>query len=172
MGVLQKKETGRKNTITTGIAILIFASPCTFTLLHDLLVGSADASATLVLLAFFGSLMAVGGYQLWSGFQLPRKPQVEITEDVERAVLRLAYSKGGKLTVSRLGMQSRLSLDESKLVLDYLERKGIARSSVRSDGTIEYEFPELLEQSAPVDPLAAEIERATTIAEPVEKKHQ
>lgn len=171
MSVLRKKKSGRKQKITTGIVFLVFASPCTISMLHDLLTGTGDVGATLMLLVFFGTFTAVGGYQLWRGFQLPREPQVEITEDVERAVLKLAYSREGTLTVSELGLKSRLSLDESKLVLDYLEQKDVARSSVRSDGTIEYEFPELLEEE-PVDPLAAEIERAATMPEPVEKKHQ
>jgi hypothetical protein len=62
----------------------------------------------------------------------------------EKAVLRMARDRGGRLTPSLVALDCDLGVSEAELVLDGLARKGHASMKVRDDGRIEYEFSEFL----------------------------
>jgi hypothetical protein len=62
----------------------------------------------------------------------------------EKAVLRIARDKGGRVTPSLVALDTDLSVEEAERVLDDLAKKGHASMVVREDGRIEYEFSEFL----------------------------
>lgn len=67
----------------------------------------------------------------------------------EKAVLRIARDKGGRVTPSLVALESELSLEEAGRVLDEMAAKGNASMRVRDDGRVEYEFAEFMEPSSP-----------------------
>jgi hypothetical protein len=62
----------------------------------------------------------------------------------EKAVLRMARDRGGRLTPSLVALDCDMGVAEAELVLEGLARKGHASMRVRDDGRIEYEFAEFL----------------------------
>jgi len=68
----------------------------------------------------------------------------ERTAEHERAVLRIARDRGGRLTPALVALDCDLSIEEAERVLDGLAGKGHASMRVRDDGRIEYEFSEFI----------------------------
>jgi hypothetical protein len=117
----------------------------------------------------FAAVWAFGGHQTWCLFAalfgglLPatrglsgliaarsaapaakRLAERERAAESERAVLRIARDRGGRLTPSLVALECDLGIEESERLLDNLARKGHASMQVRDDGRIEYEFSEFL----------------------------
>ena len=61
----------------------------------------------------------------------------------EKAVLRLAFEKQGRVTVGDVAMGTDLSLDEAEDVLKELTKKGHCGMHVTDSGLIEYEFQQI-----------------------------
>jgi hypothetical protein len=62
----------------------------------------------------------------------------------ERTVLRIARSRGGRLTPSLVVLDSDMALDEAETMLAELTKKGHATMRIGDDGRIDYEFAEFL----------------------------
>jgi len=62
----------------------------------------------------------------------------------EKAVLRMARDRGGRLTPALVALDCDMGVAEAEFVLDGLAKKGHASMRVRDDGRIEYEFAEFL----------------------------
>jgi len=62
----------------------------------------------------------------------------------ERAILRLARDRGGRLTPALAALDCDMTVEEAEAVLDGLARKGHAALQLRDDGRVEYEFSEFL----------------------------
>jgi hypothetical protein len=123
----------------------------------------------LALCAGFMAFWAFGGHQTWAIFAavfaglLPatrglsgmissraaapaakRLSDRERAAENEKAVLRMARDRGGRLTPSLVALDCDMGVAEAELVLDGLAKKGHASMRVRDDGRIEYEFAEFL----------------------------
>jgi hypothetical protein len=62
-------------------------------------------------------------------------------------VLKLAESRGGKLSVSTVAMSLDVALDDAQAALDELQRKGAASAEVDlATGVATYTFPEFLRE--------------------------
>jgi hypothetical protein len=70
--------------------------------------------------------------------------EAERAAENEKAVLRMARDRGGRLTPSIVALDCDMGVAEAELVLDGLAKKGHASMKVRDDGRIEYEFSEFL----------------------------
>jgi len=63
-------------------------------------------------------------------------------------VLKLAESRGGRLSVSAVAMALDVALDDAQAALDELQRKGAASAEVDlATGIATYTFPEFLRES-------------------------
>jgi uncharacterized membrane protein len=93
-------------------------------------------------------LVAVSAMSLFGAFRSfrPRtRREPRLSEDErERKALGLARAAGGKLTQAELALDSSLSLDEARKVLDGLVEKGAAELEVSSSGALVYAFPGLI----------------------------
>jgi hypothetical protein len=123
----------------------------------------------LVLGSGFAAFWAFGGHQTWaliaaffagimpaarglsgmiaSRAQAPSAKKLgdkERTAESERAVLRIARDRGGRLTPALVALDCDMGVEEAEAVLDGLAKKGHASMRVRDDGRIEYEFSEFL----------------------------
>lgn len=65
-------------------------------------------------------------------------------ELVERIAFRLARSNGGYLTPAQLSLDGDLSVEQAKVELDELVKRGYADVRVRRDGLVAYVFPDFL----------------------------
>jgi hypothetical protein len=75
-----------------------------------------------------------------------RLGEKEKAAEGERAVLRAARDRGGRLTPALVALECDMSVEEAEGILDGLAKKGHASMRVRDDGRIEYEFTEFLPQ--------------------------
>jgi hypothetical protein len=93
------------------------------------------------------ALAAIAGYY---GIRLFRpsaaKSRKPNADQRERLALTCAASSGGKLTEAELSLDSGLSLDESKKLLDSLVSRGVAEIEVSSSGALVYAFPGLISE--------------------------
>jgi hypothetical protein len=93
------------------------------------------------------ALAAIAGYY---GIRLFRpsaaKHKKPNAEQRERLALTCAAASGGKLTEASLSLDSGLSLDESKKLLDSLASRGVAELEVSSSGALVYAFPGLISE--------------------------
>lgn len=69
----------------------------------------------------------------------PQSPK-GVNPSPEKAVLRLAFERQGRVTVGDVAMGTDLSLDEAEEVLKELTKKGHCGMHVTDNGLIEYEF--------------------------------
>lgn len=63
-------------------------------------------------------------------------------ESPEKIILRIARKNSGQVTPGEVAIESDISIDEARKVLDELAKKGIAEIRVRSSGVLVYFFPE------------------------------
>jgi len=68
-------------------------------------------------------------------------------ESPEKTILRIARKNSGQVTPGEVAIESDISIDEARKVLDELAKKGIAEVRVRSSGVLVYFFPEFADQS-------------------------
>jgi|SRR5690606_8593059 len=62
----------------------------------------------------------------------------------ERMVLQLAETRGGRLTLTELAMETPLTLEEAKDLLDEWALKGYATIKISEKGTLVYHFYDML----------------------------
>ncbi|MDM8541737.1 hypothetical protein QUF90_11675 [Desulfococcaceae bacterium HSG9] len=62
-------------------------------------------------------------------------------EEQHKAILKLAKTKGGTVTVSEIVLGTSLSLEEAEEMLQYFAAKGYANMRLNDSGAIVYEFP-------------------------------
>ena len=102
------------------------------------------------LIFLFGGLMPVarGLRGIIAGrIDAPRQKRLndkERSAENERTILKIAASRGGRVTPSLVVLESGLSLEEAERALDVMSGKGHASMQVRDDGRVEYEFSEFL----------------------------
>ncbi|MFN3780804.1 MAG: hypothetical protein ACK4SO_01355 [Candidatus Kapaibacteriota bacterium] len=65
--------------------------------------------------------------------------------ELDFAVLSVAKENGGYLTPSIFSLQTSVSIEEAKQILDQYVQRGIAQIEVTDDGIVKYIFPELIE---------------------------
>lgn len=66
-------------------------------------------------------------------------------ELVERVAFRLARANGGFVTPAQLSLDSNLSVEQAKVELEDLVKRGYADVRVRRDGLVAFVFPDFLD---------------------------
>ena len=114
--------------VTLGAALTAAAS--------DHLLGHA-----LLTLGFGVLPMVIGGILIFRAFvQLGHRRR----EGIERRVLDLARRRNGVLTASEVARSTRLTLEESRRLLDEIHISGHCVTDLADDGTLRYRFGELI----------------------------
>jgi hypothetical protein len=106
----------------------------------------------LFAILFGGVFPAVRGVQglLAERAETPRPKKLGVREravENERTVLRVARSRGGRVTPSLVVLDSDMALDEAEATLADLTKKGHATMRIGDDGRIDYEFVEFIPRS-------------------------
>jgi len=68
-------------------------------------------------------------------------------ENPEKTVLRVARQNGGFVTPAEAALESDMSVDEARKLLEKMAAKGNAEMRVRSSGVVVYFFPEFAKDS-------------------------
>jgi hypothetical protein len=67
-----------------------------------------------------------------------------VDSDDERAVLRLAAEHAGEVTIAGVAMQTELSLDDARDLLEGLHDRGFCERTRTEQGATIYRFPDLV----------------------------
>lgn len=135
----KNKKLAKVLSIFGGIPILGFSSLCTLGALLDLLNHASPDSAVLLVMGTIVSLMSV--VAIWMSFRQSTAPQLLLDQEVERALLNIAYQHRGMLTAAQLALLTDLSIEESDVALRELQRRQVADLQLMPDGTTFYAFP-------------------------------
>lgn len=101
-------------------------------------------------LLFAGLLPLVSGLKELVALRLEAPSARRLSEgerraETERAILRLARSRGGRVTPALAAIETSLSMEEAQAALDSMASRGHASLRILESGRIEYEFPEFLD---------------------------
>ncbi len=114
----------------------LFSLLFVFAALDDIIGGDSDTGMGILigLLVFFGGItasLAYGARALWRGGSGdPAK--------METAVLQLAASRGGGLTLAEAAIGLKVPLAEARAALDHLVTQGAADTNVTDNGELVY----------------------------------
>lgn len=105
-------------------------------------VPAAIAFVVAVLLPAAGGLTLIVRERGKLGSRVARRDQLR-RQTVESELLRLAASRGGRLTIVEVVSELALSADDAKAALDSLTMQEIADMAVTDSGTIVYTFRDI-----------------------------
>ena len=67
-------------------------------------------------------------------------------QEKEKAVLKIANEKNGRLTIAEVAMDTSLSLEESKTILEKMSADGVAELQITDGGSLVYVFTGLISE--------------------------
>jgi hypothetical protein len=121
--------------------------------------GKTPASVLVGIAVFFGGTALAGGYLARRMFRSAGRATPAMSAEVaEKRVLALAAKLGGRTTVAEAAAHCRLTVAESREVLERMVSQGVAELLVADDGTMVYAISGLLTpeaKAAAADPLAS-----------------
>ena len=97
-----------------------------------------SVSTFLVATLFFGVVPLVAG--IWLCLRLRRSAKRRARESGERMILKLAQERGGRLTVADVAMNTDLSSEQAKSLLDQCNLDRLAEMGVSESGVVVYTF--------------------------------
>lgn len=135
----------KKLSVVLGIVITLFSSFFVFASIGDLITGDKQGTGTgvlLGLLVFFLGTAFSGVFLARYGFSKQKSSLSEA--DLEQQVLALAKLAHGKLTVAEVALQCKLTIEESKAILDKMAAQGVAEMQFTDNGNFFYLFSSFL----------------------------
>lgn len=123
-----------------GIILLVFGALVTCLLFIGLFAASQKSSLAenIAIIFVFGNIPLIAG-ALLIRFSRVKKRQ-EGLEKAERTLLRMAHKYGGMLTTTIVAMETDMTLDEARHLLDVMVTKRAADTEVDDNGTVIYRF--------------------------------
>jgi hypothetical protein len=133
---------------TFGVAVVLLSAMFVAIAITELVTGEGKTErSTLVGLVvlftgagFWGLNIARGSF----GWRLPVLPRLQLRRrsraDKEQAVIALAVSLGGRLTLLEAAGRCQMTLQEAEQILHDLVAREVAELLVTEDGTLVYEF--------------------------------
>jgi cytochrome c biogenesis factor len=86
------------------------------------------------------------GLALWLCTRIIQKSKQRKADQQENQILKLAAQYGGRITATEIAMNTSLSIEKAKNILDAFVHRKIALLKLSDNGTYVYEFIELLSQ--------------------------
>lgn len=126
-----------------GVVMAIFGACGVVAFVSDLLTKpERDQLSAGISLSFFFACAAVAGLLIARHYF--RKPPARPNVELENRLLQVAYEHRARLTVPQVALHCRVSIEESRAVLERMVTLGVAVPQVDDDGTITYFFDDLL----------------------------
>lgn len=109
------------------------------------IINMGEDSTTLVADIFltlgFGMLPLAGGIYLF--FRTQKKIRLRRLEAMENRILAIARKHDCRLTVQRLALETELSLDDARRILEQFYNNGYCQIEMNTDNEVIYIFPGL-----------------------------
>ncbi len=124
--------------LISGIALCLFSLFAFIGITADL---SSEALLVNILFYIFACIMpGLGGFFLckWA-IQAEKNKRVKY-EELENTILKVAENRGGRLTPIELAMDTDLTLDEAKALLEKWALNGYVTIKVTEGGALIYDF--------------------------------
>ncbi len=139
--------------IVTGILITAFSSLMIMAATGDIFGESENEKGIIIGLLIFFMFFAAGG--LYLTISSWRKKKNSATESIEREILGIIKSKGGRITPFEIASETSMSIDKAKSALVQMCEKGYGETQVTEDGNIVYVFyiPSVEEKASAKNPL-------------------
>lgn len=130
-----------------GLAWVLFAFAALM-----LVIGLAEAEAVVLGISMIAG--AAGYLMRRSGNEARERRREALLESLHLPVLRLAASRGGRLTVTQVAQELGWTIPRAEKVLSSMEDGYRVMGDVTPEGVIVYDFPELKQMPAPTSPPA------------------
>ncbi len=130
--------------IIAGWTLLVFGALATVAMVASMFSPSpksslaTDISATII----FGNIPLVAGVLLVRAGRVQRRRK--LIESSERQLLAIARNHSGKLTATLVAMETPLSIDEAREILEMFVTRGVVDMIVDDNGVVLYYFRELM----------------------------
>lgn len=99
-----------------------------------------DMMASIAAMFFLGNVPLIAGVLLLRRSRIQKRR--ERIEHAERALLQLAWQNSGVLTTSTVAMETPLTVQEARELLELMVTRGVADIDVRDNGVVAYRFRE------------------------------
>jgi hypothetical protein len=137
--------------------------PCTAAAIYDLIAGTDNVTGSLIMGIFFAMMAVVSIGLFYLAMRGKKEEPFRMTEWHERQVLALARNEGGLLSIGSVALNTQMSIDQSALVLEELERRGVATTWINDEGDLVYRFAALSQgparaQHQPQNPAMSELD--------------
>ena len=145
------------------VLIGLVSFPCTAAAIYDLISGTQNVSGALIMGIFFAMMSVVSVGLFYFAARGKKEAPFQVTEWHERRVLELARREGGLLSIGSVALNTELSIDQSSIVLEELERRGVANTWINDEGDLVYRFAALSQgpahaQHRPQNPAMSELD--------------
>lgn len=104
-----------------------------------------DIAAGITAMFFLGNIPFVAGVWLLRRSRIQKRR--DRIEAAERTLLQLAWHNNGVLTTSTVAMETPLTVQEAREMLELMVTRGLADVDVDGDGVVAYRFRELFHDS-------------------------
>ncbi|MFC4321389.1 hypothetical protein [Litchfieldia salsa] len=122
----------------SGLALCLFSILIFIGITIDL--SSESLWVNILLYVFVSILPGIGGFFLCKWAIQADKGKRTKYEELENTVFKVAENRGGRLTPIELAMDTDLTLEESKALLEKWALKGYVTIKVSESGALVYEF--------------------------------
>ena len=123
-----------------GLALCIFGALFVIGGLGNMISPAEGQSAAIFALftLFFGVVPLLAG--IWMCVRSRRRSKMRVRENQERLILQLAQQRGGRLTVADVALNTALSSEKAKRLLEQYHLDGLSQVGVSDGGVVEYTF--------------------------------
>lgn len=145
------------------VLIGLVSMPCTAAAIYDLISGTDNVTGSLIMGIFFAMMSVVSVGLFYLAVRGKKEAPFRMTEWHERQVLSLAQREGGLLSIGSVALNTEMSIDQSAVVLEELERRGVASTWINDEGDLVYRFAALSQgparaQNRPQSPAMNELD--------------
>ena len=136
--------------ITLGFIFIIVGAAFVASAVSDLISGKSNSttSGLVAVVVLLSGLSVSGGLLVRRNLRQSPSAVPRTAAEREQAVLSLAESKHGRLTVAEVAADCHLSLDDGKKALDTFVLQGAAEMLISHGGVLVYSFPGFLSDDA------------------------
>ncbi|RAL23030.1 hypothetical protein DL240_09085 [Lujinxingia litoralis] len=145
MNEIQAQQRRRARILgALSFALSLVSLPSLAGAVYDIVIGAENMKGAIMAGLFMALILALGvflGRLALRSHQASKR--VTITEELERMVLQLARASHGEISASDIALGTRLNLEQAAEVLAVMELRGHAYSTVSTEGSRRFVFPDL-----------------------------
>jgi len=127
--------------IIVGWILFVAGALITSVMIAGIIAKPDDLAAAIAITMLFGNVpLVVGAILVRAGRAKRRRRRIDA---VERQLLAIAQKNNGDLTATLVAMETPLSIDEAREILEMFVTRGVVDMRVDDNGSVIYHFREL-----------------------------